>query len=591
LHKELCRHRTYGRISLRQIQKDRNNFSTAELSARGDQVGLRVASRDLQTNRLNTKEKQTLSAAELKMIASRNATYSTICFNYFLIILISGILVRLFLLNYSNGSGSICEWLRNRIEVSTPLTSWQRVLEGIYLKDNVGISSYEGDLVHELPIMLHFYKSVIAILGENRVPYFFVLVDVISCLFVFKIAYRIITHMQLVESANLKRGAYVRLLTSHVSSGAMSAEPESPETPDKQKEIENDTIKAKLDRFFINEKNFNVNYWSLFAASVYFLNPFCLSSCLAQSTVVIQNFIILLWLLFLINGNRLLSLICLALHSNITVYSVSLLPATITMFIQQAEYASACEQTNENESDTRDKQAESNQENKQKAYSSKNNLNTNWFITSTIIYFALVTALIFGLNYYLEGFNSRFAESTYFFILKVPDLQPNLGLFWYFFTEMFEHFRLFFTYVFQLNAFIYAIPLAIRLRDEPIVNIFVQMGFSSILKSYPSIGETGLYLSLLPTVAFLFPLMRNFLVYSVMLITSTVLSPVMLYLWLGSGGGNANFYFAITLVYSIGQIFLLVDVLYAYLKREFIKRNGMHVPKDSSNKAALFLLE
>lgn len=48
--------------------------------------------------------------------------------------------------------------------------------------------------------------------------------------------------------------------------------------------------------------------------------------------------------------------------------------------------------------------------------------------------------------------------------LSVPDLTPNMGVFWYFFTEMFEHFRTFFICVFQINAFIYTLPLAIRLR-------------------------------------------------------------------------------------------------------------------------------
>ena len=47
--------------------------------------------------------------------------------------------------------------------------------------------------------------------------------------------------------------------------------------------------------------------------------------------------------------------------------------------------------------------------------------------------------------------------------VSVPNLQPNMGLFWYFFTEMFEHFRIFFVWVFQINVFIYTVPLAIKL--------------------------------------------------------------------------------------------------------------------------------
>ena len=48
--------------------------------------------------------------------------------------------------------------------------------------------------------------------------------------------------------------------------------------------------------------------------------------------------------------------------------------------------------------------------------------------------------------------------------LSVPDFTPNVGLFWYFFTDMFEHFRLFFLCVLQINAFIHCIPFTIRFR-------------------------------------------------------------------------------------------------------------------------------
>lgn len=37
--------------------------------------------------------------------------------------------------------------------------------------------------------------------------------------------------------------------------------------------------------------------------------------------------------------------------------------------------------------------------------------------------------------------------------LTLPDLTPNPGLWWYFFTEMFDHFRLFFLMVFSVRSF------------------------------------------------------------------------------------------------------------------------------------------
>ena len=39
---------------------------------------------------------------------------------------------------------------------------------------------------------------------------------------------------------------------------------------------------------------------------------------------------------------------------------------------------------------------------------------------------------------------------TVFKRLTLPDLTPNPGLWWYFFTEMFDHFRAFFLMVFSV---------------------------------------------------------------------------------------------------------------------------------------------
>ena len=51
----------------------------------------------------------------------------------------------------------------------------------------------------------------------------------------------------------------------------------------------------------------------------------------------------------------------------------------------------------------------------------------------------------------LAGESWSFLWATYGFILSVPELTPNMGLFWYFFTEMFEHFRVFFVCTFQVS--------------------------------------------------------------------------------------------------------------------------------------------
>jgi hypothetical protein len=47
----------------------------------------------------------------------------------------------------------------NHIEVSTPLNSWKRVSEGLYLQSK-GINPYEGDLLHEAPIIMLLYQTL-----------------------------------------------------------------------------------------------------------------------------------------------------------------------------------------------------------------------------------------------------------------------------------------------------------------------------------------------------------------------------------------------------------------------------------------------
>jgi len=51
------------------------------------------------------------------------------------------------------------------------------------------------------------------------------------------------------------------------------------------------------------------------------------------------------------------------------------------------------------------------------------------------------------------------------------------------------------------------------------------------------------------------------------------LAPTFWYLWINQGSGNANFYYAITLVFTLAQSMLLIDAYYSTLKAEFLRAN------------------
>lgn len=48
-----------------------------------------------------------------------------------------------------------------------------------------------------------------------------------------------------------------------------------------------------------------------------------------------------------------------------------------------------------------------------------------------------------------------------------------------------------------------------------------------------------------------------------------LLGPAFYYLWIYAGSGNANFFYAITLVWSLGLSVILADTLFAALRDEW----------------------
>lgn len=206
-----------------------------------------------------------------------------------------------------------------------------------------------------------------------------------------------------------------------------------------------------------------------------------------------------------------------------------------------------------------------------------------------VMLFALMCATIAWVNFCVLH-SWSFLNGTLGFIFFYRDLQPNIGLFWYFFTEMFDHFRTMFLITFQMNATVlYLLPLSFKLRREPFLLATVLIALMSVFRSYPCLGDVGFYLALLPLWRRCWKFMaHNFVVFSFFLVTLLML-PALWHLWIYAGSANANFYFGTTLAFSTGQIFLVTDLLFAYVKREFCLRNGQKIFIDG--KEAKIVLE
>ncbi|RUS86859.1 hypothetical protein EGW08_005396 [Elysia chlorotica] len=300
------------------------------------------------------------------------------------------------------------------------------------------------------------------------------------------------------------------------------------------------------------------NYLSwlpIMVVAMHALNPFSIMTTLAASTAALTNLAVLIAFYNMVIDNRLLSTLFIAVASYQSLYPiVFIVPAALHF------YKNSCKSS-------------------PVSYTSKDSVCS---FAETLSIFGMFLGLLIGFSFLAEK-SWDFLFSTYGFILSVPDLTPNIGVFWYFFTEMFEHFRTLFVCVFQLNAVAYTFPLAIKFTEKPFFLLYVLIFLTSIFKSYPSYGDTALYFSLLPLWSHVFPYMRNTLVVGGMYICSVILAPILYHLWIFAGSANANFYFAITLVYSTAQIFLVTDVIFAYLRREFDLYHGTeHVNPDGT---------
>jgi len=84
-------------------------------------------------------------------------------------------------------SPSLANWLSERPELVTPLTSWKRVTEGLALR-RAGMAPYDGDVYHETPLMLRMVDFADDLLGQNNMWIVLLVIDLITALVLSRVA-------------------------------------------------------------------------------------------------------------------------------------------------------------------------------------------------------------------------------------------------------------------------------------------------------------------------------------------------------------------------------------------------------------------
>ncbi|KAG8040289.1 hypothetical protein G9C98_000860 [Cotesia typhae] len=413
--------------------------------------------------------------------------------------------------------------ISDRVEISTALNSWKRVTEGVHLH-NFGIDPYSGDLFHETPIGLVFFTWILRYLSFWSIRILFVVADLLTSWFLFQTARHYVKEVE-------KR------------------EKEAKEIKKPAEELYTPISKNPTEELSYTPISKTATSSVFYVPAAYLFNPYIVLNCVALTTTVFTNLLTSLALCFMIKKYKFATCLIISLLTLQNLYPASLIIAA-TIFV---------------------------------AKDAKTNRETVKVILTMVTLFLTILSSFIYLSYHIMG-NWNFIKNTMGFILIVPDLRPNIGLYWYFFTEMFEHFRGLFIASFQINVgLLYVVPLALRLRNDPMLLSFAYLAIIAIFKSYPSLGDVGFYIALLPMWQHLFRHTQQGFIVGCFMLFCTVFAPTVWHQWIYSCSANANFYFGVTLAFVIAQIFVLTDVLFASVKRELALKSDIQNEINGNN--------
>jgi len=272
--------------------------------------------------------------------------------------------------------------------------------------------------------------------------------------------------------------------------------------------------------------------------ALYLLNPYLFLPTLALSTSTFENTLTVLSIMLASEGQVSASLLASALLVQLSLSSVLIVVPLIMLLVQDPVSRLA----------------------------SPAPITSNVRKTIPILFGFLVYSAVLTLASTLVSGSWVWISKTWGVGLTLPDLTPNPGLWWYFFTEMFDHFRPFFLVVFSMHLVIYVFPICIKFQHDPLYAAFVLLGVLATFKPYPTISDPGLFISMITLFPETYPYLRHPIVTTLLHLHASLLLPLFHHLWLAQGTGNANFFYAITLVFGISNGAALIDCIYAGLR-------------------------
>ncbi|CAE6503892.1 unnamed protein product [Rhizoctonia solani] len=299
-------------------------------------------------------------------------------------------------------------------------------------------------------------------------------------------------------------------------------------------------------------------------AVIYMLNPYNLLPTLARSTSTIDTALTVLTLLFACQKRTGPALLALAALVHVSLPSV-LIVAPVIMVLADAR-APTSMLANPTPGDKKEK------DNADDAPAQPSRLKAVFIGAEWAAYMGVL-----AFSGHLAAGSWNWVWRSWGAIVTMSDATPNCGLWWYFFTEMFDHYRPFFLFTFSAHPLIYIAPICMKFRHDPLYAAFLLLGVNAMLKSYPTLADAGLFISLISLFPETFPHLRHPLPTFLLHLHSALLMPLARHLWLSQGTGNANFLYAATLVFGLANLAMVVDAVWAGLRAAFVTEEGEEV--------------
>ena len=414
-------------------------------------------------------------------------------------------------------------WLKDRVDVSPPHGTLRRIKEGAALW-RLGQSPYLGSAWQGPPLLMVLLKPFLCLQSEFEWAYVipYLLADVIASNAIRKLA----KHLgKQTETADGKEEE----MTRTVSSGWALYD---------LKNGEEKTKHGTPDAYLSKE-------WLL--ALWYLWNPCTLATCLAGSVAGIENACVLGALAAAVENNVPLASFFVVSGTYLSLHPI-IYALPVGVILARGTEKLLCK---EEEGEVR------------KRTSRKALTFVAWFLGWSLLFIGLSECVLSSGSHRPS---THWMSQAYGFILGVGDLSPNMGLYWYLLVEMFDEFRGLFTFALQMGIVALLPVLFLRLYERPLFMACVQAVIISLFRPYPTFADQALYCTLLP----LFSDQLSKMKHKVLLVNSFLwidaLGPIFWYLWTCLGVANANFYYAVSMVYACVQILLLNDMIGATIE-------------------------